>query len=106
VPCRGRTRARARVWLEVGDDPGRWGPSVSVSEKGGGGGLGRGKEKLGRAEEEGKEELGCWVGPRSGEKRKRPAGLGCAGGKGEREKEDGLGQKRERGRKRNAFECI
>jgi hypothetical protein len=34
VPCRGRTQARARVWLEVEDDPDRRAPPVSEREKG------------------------------------------------------------------------
>jgi hypothetical protein len=50
-----------------------------------------------------------WAGwaARGGEK-KRPAGLGLAGGKGERGKErgSGPGQNRKRGRKRNTFKYI
>jgi hypothetical protein len=79
VPCHGRTRARARVWLEVGDDPDRWVPAVSERKKG--------KRKecagwavLGEAEQAG--QLG-----RAGEKEGkegRPAGLGRAVGRGEK----------------------
>jgi hypothetical protein len=83
----------------------------------------RGKEKLGRMEEEGKEELGCWARPHGGEKRKRLAGLGRAGGKEERERpgwagpqggkregkrkrESGPSPIRKRGRKKIAFQYI
>jgi hypothetical protein len=109
VPCRGRTRARARVWLEVGDDPDRWGPPIS--ERGGGkeragarADWGRGKEKqatrwreeegsgLGRAgEEKGKKEGQLGWAVRGERKKERPAGLGPQG-----RKERGKKKKRER----------
>jgi hypothetical protein len=80
-----------------------------------------GGRKLGRAEEERKEELGCWTGPRGGEKKtswarpcerkeeKRKARLGRAAmskKRGKRKTGSGPGPIRKRGRKRIAFKCI
>jgi hypothetical protein len=64
--CRGWNRGRTQVWLEVGGEPDRRSPlgGEGVRERRGGG-----------------SGLSCWVGKR---RRRRPIGLGLAGGwKGE-----------------------
>jgi hypothetical protein len=97
---RGQTRPRARIWLEVGDDPDRQAPPVSEKRRGGergiGGWLGRGKRgkrnrllgQLGRAggrEGRKKGRLGwaVWKRKKRGRERKE-------------EKENGLGQEEKR----------
>jgi hypothetical protein len=83
VPCRGWTRARARVWLEAGDDTDRQAPPIREREKVREEGascvlVGPGEEKNGAD----------WAGPcgRKGRKGERPAGLGPRGRKRERGK--------------------
>jgi hypothetical protein len=67
-------------------------------------------QKLGRAEEEGKEKLGHWTGP-CGRKKGEGERLGWARPQGRKERgkrkgESGPGPIRRGGRKRIAFKCI
>jgi hypothetical protein len=95
--CCGRTRGRARVWLEVGDDPDGWGPPGDEKEKGeerGGAGWAVVPRRRGRR---GWAGLAAW-----GEKRKRLAGPGLVGGReGGKKKERvgrlGRGEKKKKG---------
>jgi hypothetical protein len=94
VLCRGRTRARARVWLEVGDDPDRWALAVSERKKG------RRKLARGRAVGPGRKcGAGRWTGPHVGGKKRKKGQLGWAlwGGKGEKRGWLGLDRVEEKG---------
>jgi hypothetical protein len=114
MSCRSRTRARARVWLEVGDDPDGWVQTISERR---GRGTAAGvradwarEEATGRArwrERRERSQLGWAV---RGEKkgRKNPVGLGRKEEKEKRTREMGRAKKEKREREKemhsNAFE--
>jgi hypothetical protein len=102
-PCCSRTRARVRVELE--DEPDRQAQPVSGREKGRrelarGWAVGLGERRRG---------AGCWTGPRGGGKKGKKEGqLGCAARKKKREgkrkrKRDWAGLKEKKREKKN---CV
>jgi hypothetical protein len=92
APRRGRTRGRARVWLEVGDGPDGWGPL---------GGGGEGEES---AAELGWERGGDAVGPCGGGKRKGWMGCGEKKRKGGGREEKWAGPKEKKGEKKKIIQ--
>jgi hypothetical protein len=98
--CRGRTRGRARVWLKVRDGPDGRGPPGGEGDRGADWAAGSG-------EGEAKQLAGLG---RAVEIKKRAAGPGLAGGRGEKGKKKerewvsgAAGRRKRKGRKRRKW---